>query len=163
MINEKALKAYLKKKFRGVTRIKIKKLGSGVHGAGFLVEIKTAKGIKPYVVKTLMPEGFGHEYPSDRAGIFLLDLDEFNNLPKHVKAVDVLAEMKNGSIKSIGGGKEYYLLMEKGEGRHYFNDLVSFAGKERLNDIDIKKIKAMASYLAGIHSIRKDRRFTGGS
>ena len=26
------------------------------------------------------PEGFGHEYPSDRAGIFLLDLDEFNNL-----------------------------------------------------------------------------------
>jgi len=156
MINEKALKAYLKKKFRGVTRIKIKKLGSGVHGAGFLVEIKTAKGIKPYVVKTLMPEGFGHEYPSDRAGIFLLDLDEFNNLPKHVKAVDVLSELKNGSIKSIGGGKEYYLLMEKGEGRHYFNDLVSFAGKERLNDIDIKKIKAMASYLVEIHSIKKD-------
>lgn len=156
MINEKALKLYLKKKFRGVTRIKIKKLGSGVHGSGFLIEIKTNKGIKPYVVKTLAPKDFGHEYPSDRAGIFLLDLDEFNNIPKHVKAVDVLSELKNGSIKSIGGGKEYYLLMEKGEGRHYFNDLVSFAGKERLNDIDIKKIKAMASYLAEIHSTKKD-------
>ena len=39
MLNEKALKAYLKKKFRGVTRIKIKKLRHGVHGAGFLIEI----------------------------------------------------------------------------------------------------------------------------
>ncbi|MCX5717727.1 MAG: aminoglycoside phosphotransferase family protein [Nitrospirae bacterium] len=156
MLNEKALKAYLKKKFRGVTRINIKKLGHGVHGSGFLVEIKTAKGIKPYVVKTLAPKDFGHEYPSDRAGIFLLDLDEFKNLPTHVRAIDVLAETGNGSIKSIGGGKEYYLLMEKGEGRHYFNDLVSFARKERLDDIDIKKIKAMASYLAGIHSTKKE-------
>ncbi|MFZ3122983.1 MAG: hypothetical protein WA104_06490 [Thermodesulfovibrionales bacterium] len=156
MINEKALKTYLKKKFRGVTRIKIKKLGSGVHGAGFLVEIKKKKGTESYVVKTLMPEGFGHEYPSDRAGIFLLDLDEFNNLSKHVKAVDVLSELKNGSIKSIGGGKEYYLLMEKGEGRHYFNDLNEFAHKERLETSDIEKIRAMASYLAEIHSTKKE-------
>lgn len=156
MINEKALKAYLKKKFRGVTRIKIKKLGSGVHGAGFLIEIIKKKGTESYVVKTLMPEGFGHEYPSDRAGIFLLDLDEFNNLSKHVKAVDVLSELKDGSIKSIGGGKEYYLLMEKGEGRHYFNDLNEFTRKERLDASDIEKIKAMASYLAEIHSIKKD-------
>ena len=116
------------------------------------------------MVKTLAPEGFGHEYPSDRAGIFLLDLDEFNNLSKHVKAVDVLAEMKNGSIKSIGGGKEYYLLMERGEGRHYFNDLNEFAHKERLDTADIEKIKAMASYLAEIHSTKKSQRhFTGGS
>ena len=41
---------------------------------GFLVEIKTAKGIKSYVVKTLAPEGFGHEYPSDRAGYSFLTL-----------------------------------------------------------------------------------------
>lgn len=156
MLNEKALKTYLKKKSRGVTRINIKKLGHGVHGSGFLVEIKTAKGIKPYVIKTLEPKDFGHEYPSDRAGIFLLDLDEFNNLSKHVKAVDVLAESKDGSVKSIGGGKEYYLLMEKGEGRHYFNDLNEFADKKKLEASDIEKIKSMASYLAGIHAIKKD-------
>jgi len=156
MLNEKALKTYLKKKFRNVTRIKIKKLGTGVHGAGFLIEIKTKKGIKSYVVKTLMPENFGHDYPSDRAGIFLLDLDEFRNLPRHVNAIDVLAEMEDGSIKSIGGGKEYYLLMEKAEGRHYFNDLTEFAKKNHLEILDIEKIKAMASYLAKIHSVKKE-------
>ena len=86
-----------------------------------------------------MPEGFGHEYPSDRAGIFLLDLDEFNNLSEHVKAVDVLSELKGGSIKSIGGGKEYYLLMEKGRASIISMTLSEFAGKERLDEIDIKR------------------------
>ncbi|MBI4680239.1 MAG: phosphotransferase [Nitrospirae bacterium] len=156
MINEKAIKTYLRKKFRNVSRIKIKKLGSGVHGSGFRVEIKAKKGLRSYVVKTLMPEHFGHDYPSDRAGIFLLDLDEFKNLPKHVKAVDVLSEMEDGSIKSIGGGKEYYLLMEKGEGRNYFHDLKKLSNKKHLDNIDTEKIKAMASYLAKIHSIKKD-------
>lgn len=158
MINEKALKAYLKKQFRGASRVTIRKLGAGVQGAGFLAEIQTAKGIKSYVIKGLFPEGLGHDYPSDRAAVFLLDLDEYKNLPKHVLAVDVLAELEDGSIKSIGGGKEYYLLMERGEGRDYFKDLTEFAQKEKLEPPDIHKIKAMAKYLAEIHSIKKESR-----
>jgi hypothetical protein len=156
MINEEALKAFLKKEFPDATHVDIRKLGSGVQGAGFLIEIQTREGVKSYVVKALIPEGFGHDYPSDRAGVFLLDLDEFGNLPKHVKAVDVLAEMEGGLVKSIGGGKEYYLLMEKAEGRHYFHDLSEFSRKNRLEISDIEKIKAMTSYLAEIHSIKKD-------
>ncbi len=156
MINEKAIKTYLRKKFRNVSRIKIRKLGSGVQGAGFLAEIKTPKGLRSYVIKSLSPKEFGHDYPSDRAAVFLLDFDEYKNLPKHVKALDVLAEMEKGLIKSIGGGKEYYLLLEKAEGRHYFHDLVALSRKERLDEIDIKKIKTMASYLAKIHSVKKD-------
>ena len=155
MINEDALKAYLKKKFR-VSRVDIRKIGSGVQGTGFLAELKTDKGVSSYVVKSLTPQGFGHDYPSDRAAVFLLDLDEFNNLPKHVKAFDVLAEMENGSVKSVGGGKEYYLLMEKGEGSDYFQDLNDFPRKDKLEDSDIRKIKSMASYLADIHATKKD-------
>ncbi len=158
MINEEALKAYLKKEFIDAISIEIRKLGAGVHGAGFLIEIKTEKEVKTYVVKGLFPEGLGHDYPSDRAQVFLLDLEEYNNLPKHAKAIDVLAEMEDGSIKSIGGGKEYYLLMERVEGRDYFNDLMEFASKEGLDPMDVKKIKAMASYLAEIHSVKKDSR-----
>ncbi|MFA5845417.1 MAG: phosphotransferase [Thermodesulfovibrionales bacterium] len=156
MLNEKAIKIYLRKKFRNVSQIKIKKLGAGVQGAGFLAEIKTPKGLKSYVIKSLSPKEFGHDYPSDRASVFLLDLDEYKNLPKHVKALDVLAEMENGLIKPIGGGKEYYLLLEKAEGRHYFHDLSGFAHKKRLEGSDMEKVKAMASYLAKIHSVKKD-------
>ncbi|MDP2157285.1 MAG: phosphotransferase, partial [Nitrospirota bacterium] len=116
----------------------------------------TKEGFRSYVVKSLLPEGFGHDYPSDRAAVFLQDLEEYSNLPKHVKAMDVLAEMEDGTVKSIGGAKEYYLMMEKVEGRDYFNDLVDFAGKERLEEVDIAKIRAMASYLSGIHAVKKE-------
>jgi hypothetical protein len=156
MINEEALKAYLKKEFKDIIQVDIRKLGSGVQGSGFLIEMKTLDGIRSYVVKTLLSEGLGHDYPSDRAAVFLLDLDEYKNLPRHVKAIDVLSEMQDGSIKSIGGGKEYYLLMERGTGRHYFNDLTEFSHRDKLEISDIEKIDAMTSYLAEIHSVKKD-------
>jgi len=156
MINEGAVKAYLFQRFKEMLRVDIKRLGSGVQGSGFLLEMETPEGKKSYVVKTLLSEGFGHDYPSDRAAVFLLDLDEYMNLPGHVKAVDVLAELEDGSIKSVGGGIEYYLLMEKVEGRDYFNDLSSFAHKERLDNQDVEKVQAMARYLAKIHAVKKD-------
>ena len=156
MINEEAIRSYLLKQFRDVLRVDIRKLGSGVQGSGFLVELKTDKGITSCVVKSLISEGFGHDYPSDRAAVFLLDLDEFNSLPKHVRAIDVLAEMEDGSVRSVGGGREYYLLMEKGEGKDYFYDLRELSQKESLDDSDIKKIRIMTSYLKNIHNVKKD-------
>jgi hypothetical protein len=102
MINEDAIKAYLFERFRDISSVNIKKLGSGVQGSGFLIEMKTPEGEKSYVVKTLLPEGFGHDYPSDRAGVFLLDLDEYKNLHGHVTAIDVLAELEGGSVKCGG-------------------------------------------------------------
>ena len=156
MINETAIKAYLLNTFRDIIDVDIRKLGSGVQGSGFLIEMRTSAGNRSYVVKALIPEGLGHDYPSDRASVFLLDLDEYGNLPKHVKAVDVLSEMSDGSVKSVGGGREYYLLMEKAEGEHYFSDLDEFSRKDHLDEKDINKIRAMTSYLAEIHAIKKD-------
>ncbi|MBZ0156845.1 MAG: aminoglycoside phosphotransferase family protein [Alphaproteobacteria bacterium] len=158
MINEKALREYLFNEFRGVRHVDITKLGSGVQGAGFLVSVVTEEGERSYVVKALIPEGLGHDYPSDRAAVFLLDLDEYKNLPRHVRAVDVLAEWGDGTLHSIGGGIEYYLLMERAEGTDYFKDLSGFAAKERLDPLDRGKIRAMAAYLAGIHAVKKDSR-----
>lgn len=156
MINETAIKAYLLNTFKDIIDVDIRKLGSGVQGSGFLIEMRTSAGNRSYVIKALIPEGLGHDYPSDRASVFLLDLDEYGNLPKHVKAVDVLSEMSDGSVKSVGGGKEYYLLMEKAEGEHYFTDLAEFSRKDHLDEKDINKIRAMTSYLAEIHAIKKD-------
>ncbi|HWR90071.1 MAG TPA: phosphotransferase [Dissulfurispiraceae bacterium] len=155
MINEEAIKRYILREFPDVKGVTIRKLGAGVQGAGFLIEMQTHAGPQSYVVKALIPEGLGHDYPADRASVFLLDLDEFANLPGHVRAVDVLAEMEDGSIKSIGGGREYYLLMERAEGTDYFEDLRSFTDKSCLDGQDRAKIRAMVSYLAGIHAVKK--------
>ena len=157
MINEKSIKTYITHLFgKNVLQVDIKKLGTGVQGAGFLIEVKTGEDIKQYVIKGLFPEGLEHDYPADRAGVFLLDLEDFKNLPRHVKAVDVLSEMEDGSIKSIGGGREYYLLMERAEGKHYFHDLEALSKKEKIETSDIVKIQSMTSYLAKIHAVKKD-------
>jgi hypothetical protein len=158
MINEDAIRRYVMKEFADVDRVDIRRLGAGVQGAGFLVEMTTAQGPASYVVKGLFPQGLGHDYPSDRAGVFLLDLDEFGNLPRHVLAKDVLAELEDGTIKSIGGGKEYYLLMERAEGTDYFTDLESLRTKTGLDDEDRQKIRAMARYLGEIHSVKRQSR-----
>jgi hypothetical protein len=156
MINKKNIERYIRDHFgKDILNVNISKLGSGVQGAGFLIEIMTGKGSRSYVLKGLFPEGLGHDYPADRAAVFLQDLVDFNNLRKHVRAIDVLSEREDGSIRSIGGGKEYYLLMERAKGRHYFNDLSGLSSKERLGGLDIKKIIAMTSYLAEIHSVKK--------
>jgi aminoglycoside phosphotransferase (APT) family kinase protein len=47
-------------------------------------------------------------------------------------------------------------MMEKVEGRDYFNDLNAFAGKDMLNKADREKITAMAKYLALIHAVKKE-------
>ncbi|MFZ5907001.1 MAG: phosphotransferase family protein [Nitrospirota bacterium] len=158
MINETAIRKYLLKTFPDVSRISIRKLGSGVQGSGFLIEMETPEGLRSYVIKALSSEGLGHDYPADRASVFLLDLDEFKNLPKHVQAVDVLSEAYDGSVFPIGGGREYYLLMERAEGRHYFHDLAAFSCKDMPDETDRKKIGTMASYLAKIHALKKDSR-----
>lgn len=158
MINEYAIRQYLLRSFPDVLSVDIRRLGAGVQGAGFLIDMKTGSGPRSLVVKALLGDGLGHDYPSDRAAVFLLDLDEYKNLPKHVEAVDVLAEMQDGTVKSVGGGKEYYLLMERAEGRDYFSDLAEFSKKEHLSGSDKTKIRTMASYLAGIHANKKGSR-----
>lgn len=156
MLNEQALKEYALSKFSKAKSIDIIKLGSGVHGTGFMLKIISDNNKEEaFVIKDLYPHGLGHDYPSDRAGVFLLALDEYNNLPKHVRAIDVLGVTANGHIKSIGGNKEYYLVMERVEGTDYFNDLESMKEKTNLNQSDITKIKTMAEYLASIHSTKK--------
>ena len=130
-------------------------LGRGVHGEGWLIRAKGAGGTEEFVIKSVRPNGLGHDYPSDRAGLFLLALDTYNSLPNHVKALDVLDLRADGSLRSVGGGKEYYLLMKRAAGKSYFEDLDLLAGKKALGPGDRQKITRLTSCLAEIHSLRK--------
>jgi hypothetical protein len=158
MIERDKLERYLEKKYGAVEIVEFTRLGAGVHGTGFSLVLKTPEGVKEYVIKDLMPEGLGHDYPSDRAQVFLLACDEYGNLPDHVKAIDVLSLLPDGELRSIGGGKEYFLLMEKAKGVSYFTDLEEMKEKESLDQKDRERILGMVRYLAGIHAVKKDSR-----
>jgi len=46
MINEEAITAYILKEFPHTLHVDIRKLGSGVQGSGFLVEMRTDEGLQ---------------------------------------------------------------------------------------------------------------------
>jgi aminoglycoside phosphotransferase (APT) family kinase protein len=156
MIKKNAITEYLNNTFGEAELIEFNVLGAGTHGAGFSLTFKTPEATKEYVIKNLEPHGLGHDYPSDRAGTFLLALEEYKNIPHHIKAIDVISLMPDGTITSIGGGKEFYLIMERASGTNYFEDLGSFRKKPALDEKDKAKIRTLAEYLAKIHSVKKE-------
>ncbi len=155
MIDIETIKEYVRKNLHAEV-LEFRRLGSGVHGEGFLLKIEDSSGIKRYVLKDLVPHDLGHDYPSDRAGVFLLAYDSYNQLPGHIKAIDVLQLRKDRTLLSIRDGVEYFLLMEEAEGINYFSDLEEMKAKDSLDEDDIYKIRAMAGYLARIHSVRPE-------
>jgi aminoglycoside phosphotransferase (APT) family kinase protein len=145
-------------RFRGCSLVEFERLGAGVHGTGYSLVIETSDGRKEYVLKSLSSEGLGHVYPSDRAAVFLLAYDEYGKLPKHVRALDVLSLQEDGSVRSISGGKEYFLLMERAEGTNYFHDLEEFRLKAVLDKRDRERIVLLTDYLSNIHSVKMNSR-----
>lgn len=157
MIKREGIEEYLKGLFgEGVVLKDFSTLGAGVHGTGFSVIIEINGETKRLVLKGLAGEGLGHDFPSDRASVFLWARDNYGNLPRHIKAIDVAMLKADDSIQSIGGGKDYYLLMEEAQGVNYFNDLEKMAGRDTLTEDDKNKIYLMTGYLAEIHSVKKE-------
>lgn len=153
MIDFNTLKDYVKEVL-GAELLELRRLGKGVHGEGFLLRVQDSTGVKEYVLKDLAPHDLGHDYPSDRAQVFLLAYDSYNELPGHIRAIDILQLKRDKSIVSIKDGLEYFLLMEKAEGINYFTDLERLKNKSTPEPPDVEKIRTMAGYLARIHSVR---------
>ncbi|MBD3255719.1 MAG: aminoglycoside phosphotransferase family protein, partial [Candidatus Lokiarchaeota archaeon] len=126
------------------------------YGKTLLIELAVDGQNKEYIMSTMTKNIFGHEYFYDRARSLLLDHSCFNNLPKHVRSVDIGMYTKDGTFKSVGDSKEFFILREKLEGSEYFLDLDRIQKKNALNKLDIERARALARYLAYIHSQKND-------
>lgn len=104
------------------------------------------------VFNTMNADGYGHERPSDRARNLLLDHATFNQLPRHVRSLDVGAFTPDNELVSIGRTGEFFLLTEYVRGRLYAADLQRIADEERLSPSDEARTLALAGYLARIHA-----------
>jgi aminoglycoside phosphotransferase (APT) family kinase protein len=154
MIEKEKLRQYLSKVFSSDIIITgIEKLGEGFHAEGFLIKTKNRKGEKKqYVLKTLREQGFGHDYPSDRANVVIRSLLDYNLLPNHIKAMNVGSIQENDSLLSIGKPKDFFIIMEEAKGTDYWKDMDEIRERGRLSENDKSRIKLIANYLAKIHS-----------
>lgn len=125
------------------------------YGRNILIKARMNGNIRSYIMATLKENIFGHQHNYDRAKSLLFAHSSYNDLPKHVKALDLGIYSKKDTIKSIGDIKEVFLLREKVAGTEYAEDLERIMESSRLQEPDIKRSKALAHYLAEIHSKKK--------
>jgi len=115
----------------------------------------TLNGIsKSVVFNTVKPGGFGHDRMSDRASILLWQARHFNDLPRHVTALDVGALDRDGSAKTLRDCVEFFLLTELVDGAEYYRDLDRIRDSETIMALDLSRCRGLAKYLAEIHMVK---------
>lgn len=155
MIDNSKLKSYLSNLFGSEIKIKsVERLGEGFHGAAFSITVIDKGQEKKYFLKTLHEQGFGHEYPADRANVIIRALMDHNLLPNHVKVLNAGSVQKNGSLLSLGDPEDFFIIMEEGKGKEYWSELDKIRDNRKLAKDDEERIRTIADYLAGIHSVK---------
>lgn len=151
---EAKVENYLKERFGPATKLKdLEWLGEGVHGAAYLLNFSTSHGENRLIMKTLFPSRFGHDHYSDRAQVLLLAQANYNEMPKHIRAIDVVGASPDKLI-SMKDAKEFYIFMEEAGGVSYFKDLDAIQKRGHLNELDVERAKMLAYYLADIHTLK---------
>ncbi len=129
------------------------------YGKPYLIDFEVGGEKRSVVLSSMrVQKGFGHDHFSDRAQILIWQNSVFNNLPGHVKSLDVGYFTNKGELFSSGKADEYFILMEKIEGKEYFLDLERIKKDGNLMPLDIERTEALSTYLAEIHANRHDDR-----
>lgn len=166
----KAVERYLKELYGEARVTGISELGGipvqvedGIKGFGYgkpyLIEFLASGKTSSIVLSSMrVQRGFGHDHFSDRAQILIWQNSVFNKLPRHVRSIDVGYFTREGELFSSGKAEEYFILMEKIEGKEYFLDLERIKKDGELKSIDRDRSIALSSYLAEIHANKHDDR-----
>lgn len=108
------------------------------------------------VFHTIRRNAFGRERDDDRVAAIWLDYKTFNELPRHVPAVDVAGATKEGELASLSGVEEMVLVTTYRPGTVYAEDLMRLRDEGMEREADGRRVEALAGYLAEIHRRQYD-------
>jgi hypothetical protein len=121
-----------------------------------LVSYQVGGQKKQVVFHSINRNAFGREREDDRVAAVWLDFNTFNNLPRHVRAVDMLCHTSDGMIHSMSSANEISLVTDYQPGRTYAADLVGICDEGEAQPLDFQRVQALADYLAEIHQVKKE-------
>lgn len=98
------------------------------------------------------PNAFGHDRRADRAAEMLLAFDTFNDIPRHVQALDVGTIARDGRLMSLREAGELWLLTSYAEGHVYADELRRIEKDGRSDARDLAHARTLARYLAELHA-----------
>ncbi|HLE42413.1 MAG TPA: phosphotransferase [Methylomirabilota bacterium] len=166
-IEPHALASYLASVFGGpVEVVALRPLGSAAggerdpkrfgYGVPFEVVCRVHGEVRSFVVARTRPaQGFGHDYPADRAWQALYAHHAYNTFPRHVRSVDVGIVRASGELCSVADAAEFFQLVEKAEGEPYWRDLDRLL-REPARPLDVERAVALARFLADTHAVKRD-------
>jgi len=120
-------------------------------GKPIFVQFQMAGGEKGVVLHRIRKNAFGREREDDRVSAVWLDYQTFNDLPRHVPALDKMIRTEGGEIFSIKDAVEMLLLTDYRPGELYVHDLTRIREEGKLRPLDEARAEALAGYLAEIH------------
>ncbi len=125
------------------------------YGRPLRVTVREPGGRRRAVVfRTQTANEFGHDRRADRMEGALLAYDLFNEIPGHVRALDVGAIAEGGRLVSLKDAGEPYLVTEWAEGTLYAEDLRRISREGTVEALDVARADALAEYLGRLH-VRK--------
>lgn len=143
---------YLRQHYGPETKLTgLEPVGKGVHGTAYRMDFRWRSEKKRLIMKTLAPTDFGHDHFSDRGQVLILANANFNEMPRHIKAFDVIGESED-RLLSLKRAREFYLLMEEAKGESYFQDLDAILERGSLTRSDRSRARMLARFLADIHA-----------
>ncbi len=144
--------------------VALRSIGGGVvgdpkgfgYGTPFEVECRVGGRPRALVVSRTRPaQGFGHDYPADRAWQALYGHTAYNDFPHHVRSLDVGFVRASGEMVSAADAVDFFQLVEKADGHLYWLDL------DRLlegtpDPLDSQRANALARFLADTHAAKRN-------
>jgi hypothetical protein len=94
---------------------------------------------------------FSHDRRADRAAEMLLAFDTFGSVPGQVAAVDVGAIGNDGTLRSLRGHGEFYLVTEFAAGEVYAADLRRIAHQRVATEYDLHRCDLLVEHLVTMH------------
>lgn len=121
------------------------------YGEPALVNYEVGGEPRKAVFRTMGQNWFGHDRRADRADMALLAADTYDQVPRHIRVLDVGALDAQGELLSLQSSGEFYLITTYVDGELYANDLRRIERERTARSLDVERARALASYLVELH------------
>lgn len=126
------------------------------YGKPLCIDFRVNGEPRRVVLRQVNRNGFGHERDADRIAEVWLNFDTFNRMVRHVPAVDKVGVTPKGQLESLGHVQDLLLLTDYAPGAPYAEDLLRIRNSGLASELDIRRARALAGFLAEVHGVAHD-------
>ena len=163
VVRPEAVERYLKEAFGPTARM----LGAGEMGTGgqgmkefgygkpVRLDFEVDGQVRRGVLSIMRGDKYGHQFYWDRAAILMFEYETGGEIEKHVRPMALGYFDQDDQLVPVSRPKEFFIISEMTPGYDYYLDLQRIQ-KTGLEARDLDMARSFATWLARVHSLKKD-------